>query len=181
MKPPKRPSILLALSMTVTLLSVGQPMGGKQSEDSPRLMTPAEYQDFVGSLKTDLARWRLQLIDVHVARLPSGVDPKMLLKGQLSLANHGIDSALKVVSKPARRQSLGDNIRLLSAVEKTLTGLAHVTRTLGQLTGVSANADLWASQVARLWRQAEEDRLKLYRHLLALSDLADASCAQLAP
>ncbi len=181
MKFPKRLSIILALLVTVATLSAGQEGRANPTEkhgEPLRPMTPAEYQQFLGTLKTDLARWQSQLAEIDLG--PLGLDFKQgkMIEKELSCAKGEVDSCLEFGSRLQSQQTLGDNVRLYSCMEGLAGGVSDTQDELNWL-GRDSKARLWADELLVVLKEVEQDTTKQFGHVLALADIADASCPEL--
>ncbi len=175
-------SIVLALLAAVTTLSAGQEDRtnvNKKPEEPLRPMTRAEYQQFLGSLKTDLARWQSQLAEIDIGSLNLDFRRGKLIERNLDLAKRATDQCQKWVSEQAKRQSLGDSVRLYSSVESLGENLSGTMDMLSEFGGESTRPDFWYGQLLVVLKEVHVDEEKLFGHVLALSDIADASCPQL--
>ncbi len=151
----------------------------KEPDQPPGLMAPTQYRQFLASLKTDLSRWQSQLAEIDIGSLSLDFRRGKLIERSLDLAKRATDQCQKWVSELANRQSLGDSVRLYSSVEELGESVSDTMNMLLEFGGESTRPEFWGGQLLVVQKEVHLDEEKLFAHLLALSDIADASCVQL--
>ena len=151
---------------------------GQMEEEPSRLMTPAQYKQFLASLKTDLTRWQAHLAEINVGALGLNFIRGKTVEGTLSRAKRAVGQCQKFAAGLEKRQTLGDSVRLYSCMELLGQDVSDLEENLN-LMGDSAEAPMLIGELNVTYREIDEDSEKLFRHVLSLADIVDDSCPQL--
>jgi hypothetical protein len=174
--------ILVVLhTMTGTAFCRGaRAVGMGQIEGQPSsLMTPAEYQRFLGRLKIDLARWQVQLAKIDVDAVVREHIMGMIVEKDVRSAHSAVEECQTWEGRLEKRQTFGDEVRLYSSFETLNQSIDQLYESLNWIVGDSAELRKWERELTVPQKQIHEDTIRLRGHVVSLADIADDACPQL--
>lgn len=155
-------NVVFILSVFQLLTGTALCRGGRGQTatiEPPGLMTPAQYQQFLASLKTDLARWQAQLAEIDVGALGLDFKAGKIIEDTLSLAKQDVGLCQVYEAGLEKRQTLVYNMWLYSWMEAFLQNAGDLGDSLNSMGGNSSQARIYASEL--LVTQKENQRTHL--------------------
>jgi hypothetical protein len=142
-------------------------------------MTPAQYAQFLASLKTDLTRWQAPLAEVDIGTLGLDLKSGNAVENMLSSAKRTVGQCQESEAELEKRQTLGDSVRLYSWMESLEQQFGELSDAVIGMSGNSSQASMLMGKLGVSQKEIGEDTVKLLGHVLAIADIADDSCPQL--
>ena len=172
-------AVLQTLTGTALCRGGRSQAAGQKGEQPLNLMTPAQYRQFLGSLKTDLSHWQAQLAEIDVDAIVREHIMGMIVEKDLSSAQRAVEKCQTWEGRLEKRQTFGDEVRLYSSFETLIQSIDQLFESLNWIVGDSAELRKWAREMTVPQKQIHEDTIRLLGHVVSLAEIADDACPQL--